>query len=30
VLQKPLSDPQFELILDVLAGRRALPEAGFL
>jgi CheY-like chemotaxis protein/anti-sigma regulatory factor (Ser/Thr protein kinase) len=30
VLQKPLSDPQFELILDVLAGRRVLPEAGFL
>jgi CheY-like chemotaxis protein len=30
VLQKPLSDAQFELILDVLVGRRALPEAGFL
>lgn len=30
VLQKPLSDAQFELILDVLAGRRALPAAGFL
>lgn len=30
VLQKPLSDPKFELILDVLRGRRELPEAGFL
>lgn len=30
VLQKPLSDPKFELILEVLAGRRDLPEAGFL
>jgi CheY-like chemotaxis protein len=30
VLQKPLSDPEFELILEVLAGRRELPEAGFL
>jgi len=30
ILQKPLSDPKFELILEVLAGRRELPEAGFL
>jgi CheY-like chemotaxis protein len=30
VLQKPLSDSQFELILDVLAGRRVLPDAGYL
>jgi hypothetical protein len=25
-----LSDPKFELILDVLSGTRDLPEAGFL
>jgi two-component system, sensor histidine kinase len=30
VLQKPLSDPKFDLILEVLAGQRELPEAGFL
>lgn len=30
VLRKPLSDPKFELILDVLSGTRDLPEAGFL
>jgi len=30
VLQKPLSDAQFELIVDVLSGARALPEAGFI
>jgi len=30
VLRKPLSDPKFELILDVLSGTRELPAAGFL
>ena len=30
VLRKPLSDPKFELILDVLSGARQLPAAGFL
>ena len=30
VLRKPLSDPKFELILDVLSGTRQLPAAGFL
>lgn len=30
VLRKPLSDPEFELILDVVSGSRDLPEAGFL
>jgi len=30
VLQKPLSDVQFELILEVLSGHRALPAAGLL
>lgn len=30
VLQKPLSDQKFNLILDVLAGVRPLPDAGFL
>lgn len=30
VLRKPLSDPKFELILDVLSGARELPTAGFL
>jgi two-component system, sensor histidine kinase len=30
VLRKPLSDPKFELILDVLSGARELPAAGFL
>ena len=30
VLRKPLSDPKFELILDVLSGARELPDAGFL
>jgi CheY-like chemotaxis protein len=30
VLRKPLSDPKFELILEVLSGARELPEAGFL
>lgn len=30
VLRKPLSDPHFELILDVVSGTRSLPEAGFL
>jgi len=30
VLRKPLADPKFELILDVLSGTRDLPAAGFL
>ncbi len=30
VLRKPLSDPKFELILDVLFGTKELPAAGFL
>jgi CheY-like chemotaxis protein len=30
VLQKPLSDQKFNLILDVLAGRLPLPDAGFM
>jgi CheY-like chemotaxis protein len=30
VLQKPLTEPKFDLILEVLAGRRVLPESGFL
>lgn len=30
VLQKPLSEPQFDLILAVLSGQRGLPEAGLL
>ena len=30
VLQKPLSDPKFDLILEVLSGQRVLPEAGLL
>jgi CheY-like chemotaxis protein len=30
VLRKPLSDPKFELILNVLSGARELPAAGFL
>jgi hypothetical protein len=30
VLQKPLTEAAFELIVDVLGERRQLPEAGFL
>jgi two-component system CheB/CheR fusion protein len=30
VLRKPLSDQKFNLILDVLAGRLPLPDAGFM
>lgn len=30
ILRKPLSDPKFELILEVLSGTRDLPEAGFI
>ena len=30
VLQKPLSDQKFNLLLDVLAGRLPLPDAGFM
>jgi two-component system, sensor histidine kinase len=30
VLRKPLSDPKFELLLEILAGTRQLPAAGFL
>ena len=30
VLRKPLTEATFALILDVLAGRRKLPQAGFL
>jgi len=30
VLRKPLSDPKFELILEILSGIRQLPAAGFL
>jgi CheY-like chemotaxis protein len=30
VLKKPLTDRKFEFILDVLAGLRELPEAGFV
>jgi two-component system, sensor histidine kinase len=30
VLQKPLSDPKFDLILEVLSGQRGLPDAGLL
>jgi CheY-like chemotaxis protein len=30
VLQKPLSDPKFDLILEVLAGQRDLPAGGFI
>jgi len=30
ILRKPLSDPKFELILEVLCGARELPLAGFL
>jgi CheY-like chemotaxis protein len=30
VLRKPMSDPKFDLILEILSGLRNLPEAGFL
>jgi hypothetical protein len=30
VLRKPLTDTKFEILLDVLAGIRGLPEAGYL
>jgi hypothetical protein len=30
VLQKPLSDAKFELILEVLSGQRDLPGGGLL
>jgi CheY-like chemotaxis protein len=30
VLSKPLTDSKFEVLLDVLAGIRELPEAGYL
>jgi CheY-like chemotaxis protein len=30
VLQKPLSDAKFDLILEILAGQRGLPEVGLL
>lgn len=30
VLQKPLSDPKFQMILQILSGERELPEAGIL
>jgi hypothetical protein len=30
VLQKPLSDPKFEMILQILSGEREFPDAGIL
>jgi CheY-like chemotaxis protein len=30
VLQKPLSEPKFDLILEILSGQRGLPEVGLL
>jgi hypothetical protein len=30
VLRKPITETKFELLLDVLAGIRGIPEAGYL